>query len=103
MAGGSTSHGRLGGMAYRLLYNLVETNGCEAFNSDTSVAVEAYSNYYFPDASVICGEPIIDDKENIVNPVLIVEVLSPSTALHDRNTKFERYKTIPTLEYYLLI
>ena len=103
MAGGTTSHGRLGGMAYRLIYNLVEANGCEAFNSDISVGIESYGNYYFPDASVVCGEAIVDENENIHNPILIVEVLSPSTALFDRNTKFERYKTLPTLEYYLLI
>ena len=103
MAGGSPSHGRLGMMASRMIFDLVEPHGCEAFNSDTSVIIPLHGNYYFPDTSVVCEAAEFDAEDNLVNPLLIVEVLSPSTALFDRNTKFERYKTIPTLQYYLLI
>jgi Uma2 family endonuclease len=103
MAGGTRSHSRLGGMAYRLIYNRVEDNGCEAFDSDQSVGIETSKNYYFPDASMVCESAVFDDKDNLLNPLLIVEVLSPSTALYDRNTKFDRYKEISSLQYYLLI
>ncbi len=103
MAGGTTTHTRLGGMAYRLLSDSVEENDCEAFVFEKSVAVEFDENYYYPDVVVVCGEAKYDDRKNLLNPVLIVEVLSRSTALYDRNTKFERYRSIPTVHYYLLV
>ncbi len=94
MASGTPSHGRLGNMVNHLLLTLLKPDRCEAFNSDISVLIESYGNYYFPDASVVCGGAVFDTDNNFTNPILSVEVLSPSTALFDRNTKFERYKTI---------
>jgi|GEM_PF-3930056 len=103
MAGGTTTHTRLGGMAYRLLSDSVEENDCEAFVFEKSVAVEFDENYYYPDVVVVCGEAKYDDRKNLLNPVLIVEVLSRSTAFYDRNTKFERYRSIPTVHFMIAI
>ncbi len=103
MAGGTTTHTRLGGMAYRLIADRVEPNGCEAFVFEKSVAAKRDELYYFPDVVVVCGEAKYEYKSNLLNPILMVEVLSPSTALYDRNTKFERYREIETFLYYLLV
>ncbi len=103
MAGGSLPHNRIE-VALTTHFSLaVASNDCETFNSNQSVGVEVHECYYYPDATVVCREPQLDERGNNVNPILIVEVLSQSTALYDRNTKFERYKAIPTLQYYLLV
>jgi len=78
---------------------------CRPVNSDQRVYVEQTDNFYYPDASVICGpfqraEP---DPHSIVNPTCIVEVLSPSTRNYDLGGKFEDYRLIPTLRDALFI
>ena len=103
MAGGTLPHNRIEVALTTQLSLAVDQDHCEIFNSNQSVGVEVHQCYYYPDATVVCGEPQLDEKNNLVNPILIVEVLSQSTALYDRNTKFERYKAIPTLQYYLLV
>lgn len=103
MAGGCLPHNRIEIAVTTQLSLNIDTERCETFGSNQSVGVEEYGNYYYPDAIVVCGEVQVNEKDNILNPILIVEVLSRSTALYDRNTKFERYKTIPTLKYYLLV
>ncbi len=103
MAGGTLPHNRIEVALTTQLSLIVDPAQCETFNSNQSVGVEVYECYYYPDATLVCAEPILDDRGNVVNPILIVEVLSQSTALYDRNTKFERYKAIPTLQYYLLV
>ena len=59
----------------------------------------------YPDATIICGSPLFDDDyhDTIVNPTVILEVLSPSTESYDRGRKFQAYRTIATLQEYLLI
>ncbi|MCA9909664.1 MAG: Uma2 family endonuclease, partial [Anaerolineae bacterium] len=59
----------------------------------------------YPDVMVVCGEPeLYDDKGDVLlNPTVIVEVLSPSTEAYDRTMKFEHYQTLPTLQEYILI
>ncbi len=103
MAGGTPSHNRIEVALTTQMGVSVDKSRCEVFSSNQSVAIEEYGNYYYPDATVTCGETHFDERDNITNPVLIIEVLSRSTALYDRNTKFERYKTLPTLEYFLLV
>ena len=63
------------------------------------------SLYTYPDISIICGDPIISDKDNdtVIHPTIIIEILSTSTRNYDLGTKFELYRAIPTLKEYILI
>ena len=61
--------------------------------------------YTYPDLSVVCGKPILADdrQDNLLNPALIIEVLSPSTESYDRGLKFQLYRTIESLKDYILV
>ena len=78
---------------------------CEVYASDMRVKVEASTDYTYPDVTAVCGEPQFEGStlDTLVNPVLIVEVLSPSTQDYDRGGKFALYRTIDSLQDYLLI
>jgi Uma2 family endonuclease len=67
--------------------------------------IEATSNYTYPDLSIVCGEWKFEDSRQdcLLNPRLIIEVLSPSTERHDRGWKFRNYQLIPSFEEYLLV
>ena len=69
------------------------------------VYTQVNSFYTCPDAVIICGEPPFIDNEfdTILNPAVLIEILSDSTEQYDRTTKFDFYKKIPTLEEYVLI
>jgi Uma2 family endonuclease len=77
---------------------------CGVYASNLRLRVAAIDFYTYPDVMVICGDPEIDgDQDDIVlNPALIVEVLSESTEAYDRGKKFEQYRTLPSLREYLL-
>ena len=105
MAGESPSHSRIcvnvtGEIRARLKGKL-----CEAFSSNTKVCVTAAGKFYYPDLSVVCGEARYHDKERdaLLNPKLIVEVLSPSTEKYDRSIKFQAYQQLESLTDFLLI
>lgn len=106
MAGGSPNHARISGNAYSAIQAKLGDGDCEAFNSEMRVKVPAAFPYRYPDVSVVCGEPIFDElggQQMLVNPILIVEVLSPSTAAYDLVEKFTAYQSIDTFHEYLLI
>lgn len=106
MAGGSPDHARLSGAVYALLEQKLEGRDCEAFNSEMRIRVPTALPYRYPDALVVCGEPIfeeIDGQQMLVNPTLLVEVLSPSTAAYDLVDKFTAYQSIDTFREYLLV
>jgi Uma2 family endonuclease len=69
------------------------------------VKIEATGNYTYPDLSIVCGEERYEDRrqDTLLNPRLIVEVLSPSTERHDRGWKFKNYQLIQSFEEYVLI
>ena len=78
---------------------------CEAYTNDMRVkAVEARS-YHYPDIVVVCGAPQLEDAhlDTLLNPTLLIEVLSPSTEAYDRGGKFAHYRKIATLREYLLV
>ena len=88
-----------------LLVTALKDKPCRVFSSDLRVRVLATGLATYPDVSVVCG-PLETDPENknsVVNPTFLVEVLSESTESYDRNEKFEHYRQIPSLEAYLLI
>lgn len=78
---------------------------CATFNSDLRIKITATGGYTYSDGGVVCGEPRFADAEHdaLLNPLLIVEVLSPSTANYDRGAKFELYRTIESLAEYLVV
>lgn len=80
-------------------------SGCRTYTSDQRVKVHAGSPYLYPDCSVACDPSFmtINGLRTLLNPVLIVEVLSPSSAQDDKGTKFMQYQTIESLQDYLLV
>jgi len=106
MSGGSPEHSLLGNRIGRLLGNQIEPKGCLVFNSEVKIKVPAKLPYCYSDISALCGKPIYENLVNqklLVNPSLIVEVLSDSTESYDRGEKFTKYKSINSLKEYLLI
>lgn len=112
MSRGSPEHGRLTNRVIGKALTPLLEQGCESFSSDTPIFVEAAQHHTYADASLVCGLLVtrtVHDKngqslgEAIVNPCLIVEVLSDSTARYDRDAKSEVYKKLPSFEEYVLV
>jgi Uma2 family endonuclease len=105
MAGASLQHNRIVGNLLRLLGNALLDRPCEPLPSDMRVKVPATGLYTYPDVTVFCGRAELDDEdqETLLNPRMIVEVLSESTERYDRGEKFENYQSIPSFEEYLLV
>ncbi len=106
MSGGSPEHSLLGNQVGRLLGNKLVPKGCSVYNSEVQIKVPALLPYRYGDVSALCGTPVYEDlgsQKLLVNPTLIVEVLSPSTEKYDRDLKFKAYKSIESLREYLLI
>jgi len=78
---------------------------CRPFNSDQRIHVEANTLFTYPDISIICGDIITrnNDDYNVLNPTVLIEVLSRSTKNYDRGKKFKLYRDIPTLREYVLV
>ena len=103
MAGGTTSHSRIAGNVFAFLHAQLRGKPCEPFVAEHRVRPPV-GNYVYPDVFVACEPEYVDNEfDTITNPVVIFEVLSPSTAQKDRTTKFRRYQAIPTLRDYILI
>ena len=105
MSGVHPTHSRLGIRLARLL-GVAEERGCHLFDADLRVRVPTLPPYRYPDLSALCGNPVIEklvNQEMLVNPSLIVEILSDSTAEFDRGYKFTYYKSIESFTEYILI
>jgi Uma2 family endonuclease len=103
MSGGTTRHARLASKVLSMIDRQLDGKECVAVNSDLKIRTPG-SDHFYPDVSVICG-PIqthAGNKDVCTNPVVIVEVLSPSTANYDRGLKFVLYREIPSLKDYLV-
>lgn len=106
MSGGSPEHSLLGNRIGRLLGNQLDEKGCLVYSSGVKIKVPTLPPYRYADVSALCGQPVYEDlgkQRLLVNPVLIVEILSPSTEKYDRDIKFKAYKSIESLREYLLI
>lgn len=103
MADDSFQHARIGLNVTTELAVSLRAKLCQPMNSDMRIVTPSGLNTYL-DASVYCGKPeLSDNHKTLLNPVLIVEVLSPSTRSYDRGDKFHHYHSIPSLRDYLLI
>lgn len=102
MAGGTPRHNKLCARLAAQVGSQLGT-GCEAYSPDQRIRARGAS--MFPDLSIVCGpeELAPDDANAIVNPVVVFEVLSPSTAATDQTTKADRYKSLPSLRHFVLV
>ena len=106
LAGVSEIHDRIQGNGYFALRSKIQGGKCRVFLSDMRVKVPAYPPYRYPDLSALCGEAKFEElgrQQLLVNPSLIVEILSDSTEVFDRSYKFTYYKSIESFTEYLLI
>lgn len=100
MAGASRNHERLSGNVFAVLLTHLKDLRCEPFMSD--IKVKADGNFFYPDVIVVCDDEQGDDYYT-EKPVFIVEVLSKGTRRNDKRLKMNAYKTIPSLQEYVLI
>lgn len=105
MSGASRQHVRIAVNATIVLGNQLTRRGCDVFNSDMRVKVSPTGLYTYPDLAIVCGRPRFEDKEldTLLNPSVIIEILSKSTEAYDRGEKFAQYRMLETLTDYLLI
>jgi Uma2 family endonuclease len=103
MAGASKSHNLIKGNLIAGLHPNVRQRGCRLFDENVRLEVREKIYYTYPDVVVSCDPTDHRDPCLVRYPVLIVEVLSPSTAEYDCTTKFENYQKMPSLRNYLLI
>jgi len=78
---------------------------CEAYPSDMRIYIPRFGLYTYPDVSVVCGKPEFQDAvlDTLLNPVLLIEILSDSTESYDRGKKFQHYRSIESLQEYVLV
>jgi len=105
MSGAQTPHIRIVANLMRELGNELGDGPCEPFSNDMRVCVGPADLYTYPDVIVACGEPRFLDShvDTLLNPKVIVEVLSESTEAYDRGRKFEMYRSLESLAEYVLI
>ena len=104
MSGASRAHSLITSNISNRLYNQLMESDCEVHSSDMRVQPSPIA-YFYPDVLVACGELRFADDvfDTLLNPVVIVEVLSPSTAAYDRGEKFEHYQQLASLRDYVLV
>jgi Uma2 family endonuclease len=104
MSGGTPNHAFLSNTIGAILHRQMPP-GCRTFNAELRIKAPAGGLYTYADCAVICGDiEFADNQPDVVlNPLLLAEVLSPSTEAYDRGKKFEIYRTIPGFREYLLV
>lgn len=105
LAGASYVHNRITRNISKALGLQLKGTKCEEFQSDLKIKEKISGLFTYPDIVVICGEPEFYDEEKdvVVNPTVIMEVLSKSTETYDRGFKFELYRRINTLKHYFMV
>lgn len=105
MAGASPKHNQICFNLAGELHPLIKATTCVGYTSDQKIRTDLMDLFSYPDLTVVCGEPIFHDQQQdvILNPTVIIEVLSPRTENYDRGIKLERYQNIRSLTDYILI
>jgi Uma2 family endonuclease len=103
MSGASLEHSELAFRLNTLVGTHLRSRGCRGFTADLRIEVEA--GYVYPDLSIVCGEPrLADDRFDVLlNPMVVVEILSPTTERWDRGKKSTLYRAIPSLQEFVLV
>jgi Uma2 family endonuclease len=108
MAGAQLPHNRI---VRNLVYYLslcLEGSNCEVLANDMLLSLPKCEKYVYPDVMIVCGEPLLDDTRRqgldvLLNPTVVIEVTSASTALFDRTEKMECYLLLASLTQYVLV
>ena len=105
MSGAKYQHNLVVKNLFLALGNKLKGKPCQPMGSDMRVHIEENTLFTYPDISIVCGEPefLNNDEFNLLNPIIIIEVFSPSTKSFDRGDKFKLYRDIPSLKEYILI
>lgn len=107
MAGGTYNHSLITANVTGELRQLLKGKPCRVLESNLRVGIPNNLRFMYPDVPVVCGKPEFDprDRKNLtlVNPRLVVEVLSPGTERNDRGEKFTRYRELASLQEYVLV
>jgi len=105
MAGGTPQHSAISFNVTVALGPQLRGGPCRGFNGDLRIKVSETGLYNYPDLVILCGEARFDDqkRDTLLNPTLIVEVLSPTTEAYVRGDKFSHYRWLESLQDYLLI
>ena len=106
MAGASYAHNRICANMTVAIGSQLRGKSCSVVGSDQRLQILSGSAYVYPDVTVVCGKPEFNESrkpETLLNPTLLVEVLSESTADKDRSEKFMLYRQLPSLQQYLML
>jgi Uma2 family endonuclease len=105
MSGASANHNVIAGNAFATIHFQLRGRPCRIFMADMRVRVDSAGLYTYPDLTGLCGEPVFDDEQadTLLNPGLLMEVLSPSTEAYDRGEKFALYRRLDSLIDYVLV
>ena len=105
MSGAGVDHNIISGNIFREVSQKLKGKSCRPFNSDQGIHIPQNSLFTYPDISIVCGQIITldDDNWNILNPTVIIEVLSRSTRNYDHGGKFKLYRDIPALKEFILV
>ena len=105
LSGASDTHNLITVNTLNALYNQLADRGCRVYASDMRVGISAGVSYFYPDIAVTCDKPRFEDDvfDTLINPQVIIEVLSTSTENYDRGEKFDRYQQLESLQEYILI
>lgn len=105
MSGASREHNLITSNLSGELRNLLKGSECETYANEMRVSTPSTSSYFYPDVVVVCEEPRFEDDvfDTLLNPIILVEVLSPSTEAYDRGEKFIHYRQLPSLQEYILV
>lgn len=105
ISGGTADHSLIGANCCAELNIGLKEEDCQTFNSELMIRIETAESAVYPDAIVICGpRDYFEGRKNVVtNPIVIVEILSESSASYDRGGKFRKYELLPSLQEYVLI
>ena len=105
MAGASRRHNRIVTNLVAALDGQLRARPCNVYSNDMRVKMQSTGLYTYPDVVATCGEEMFADRENdvLLNPLVVIEVLSDSTEAYDRGKKFENYQSVESLKEYLLV
>jgi Uma2 family endonuclease len=105
MSGASLEHNQIVRNLIGNIYPFLKGKSCSVFPSDFRTKVPTKDSFTYPDVTIVCGEPeLMDDHfDTLLNPSVIIEVLSPSTEKYDKGLKFLYYMQIPSLKEYIMI
>jgi len=105
MSGASNAHNLITGDIFAELHGQLKGGRCLVYTGDMRVKTGSTTSYFYPDITVACDKPRFEDHtlDTLLNPIVVGEVLSPSTEAYDRGEKFAHYQALASLKEYILV